>query len=87
MVLDDDLRQKLEEQLELLEEADILLIPVGGKYTINAKEASEVTHDRLDGEGMAAERLRGGELGQEGPGVLAGRCGHGAEYPASGEAP
>jgi L-ascorbate metabolism protein UlaG (beta-lactamase superfamily) len=31
-----------EEQLELLEEADILLIPVGGKYTLDAKKAAEV---------------------------------------------
>lgn len=31
-----------EEQLEYLEGADILLIPVGGKYTIDAKKASEV---------------------------------------------
>jgi len=31
-----------DQQLELLEGADILMIPVGGKYTIDAKAASEV---------------------------------------------
>jgi len=31
-----------DDQLEKLEGADILMIPVGGKYTINAKEAVEV---------------------------------------------
>ena len=30
------------EQLEKLEGVDILMIPVGGKYTLNAKEAAEV---------------------------------------------
>ncbi|MEK7139212.1 MAG: MBL fold metallo-hydrolase [Patescibacteria group bacterium] len=31
-----------DQQLDLLEGADILLIPVGGTYTLNAKQASEV---------------------------------------------
>lgn len=31
-----------DQQLERLDEVDVLLIPVGGKYTINAKEAAEV---------------------------------------------
>ncbi|MBI5621309.1 MBL fold metallo-hydrolase [Candidatus Falkowbacteria bacterium] len=31
-----------QEQLELLEGADILLVPVGGTYTLNAKQAAEV---------------------------------------------
>ena len=44
--------------------------------------AGEVAHRGLHGEGVAAERLRSGELGQEGPGVLAGRSGHGREYPS-----
>ncbi|MFA5359144.1 MAG: MBL fold metallo-hydrolase [Patescibacteria group bacterium] len=31
-----------DEQLELLEGVDVLMIPVGGKYTLDAKQASEV---------------------------------------------
>jgi L-ascorbate metabolism protein UlaG (beta-lactamase superfamily) len=31
-----------EKQLEMIGDVDILLIPVGGKYTINAKEAADV---------------------------------------------
>lgn len=32
-------------QLERIEDIDILLIPVGGKYTLNAKEAAEVVRE------------------------------------------
>jgi len=32
------------EQLEKLEDIDILMVPVGGKYTLNAKEAVEVVN-------------------------------------------
>lgn len=38
-----DLGQKLtDEQLEELDGVDILLVPIGGKYTLNSKQAAEV---------------------------------------------
>lgn len=39
-----DIGQKrlTDDQLEFLDDVDILLLPVGGKYTINAQEASEI---------------------------------------------
>ncbi len=37
-------KQLTDDQLEYLEGADVLLIPVGGKYTVNAKEAQELVN-------------------------------------------
>lgn len=36
--------QLLEETLNLLGEIDVLMIPVGGHYTVDAKEAAEIVH-------------------------------------------
>ncbi|PIP29130.1 Zn-dependent hydrolase, partial [Candidatus Kuenenbacteria bacterium CG23_combo_of_CG06-09_8_20_14_all_39_39] len=35
-------RELTAEQLEYVEDSDILLIPVGGKYTIDGKEAAKL---------------------------------------------
>lgn len=38
-------KQLTDEQLEFLDDVDVLLIPIGGKYTINAENASEIISD------------------------------------------
>lgn len=42
-----DIGQKIlsQDQLEFLNDVDILLIPIGGKYTINSKEAIKLIND------------------------------------------